>query len=121
MSRVNQQLLTAFFEDLARAMDYWADTIARTLDDPPASSPWMEDREPLDRLSAKLDGSTDDLRLVLSEGMRGLLNSVLATLDGATASAEVGRVALTDDQGRVLAEGLHELFVGHLFDTGRLK
>ena len=121
MIQMNQQLLTAFFEDLARAMDYWIDTVAETVADPQASSPWMEEREPFERLHAALDGRVDDLRPVLAEGMRGLLNSVLTTIDGGTASAEVGRVELTDADGRALAEGLHELFVDHLFDTGRLQ
>jgi hypothetical protein len=118
---MNQQLLAAFFEDLARAMDYWVETVATTVEDPDASSPWMEDREPFERLHAALSGRADDLRPVLAEGMRGLLNSVLSTIDGGTASAEVGRVGLTDAEGQALAEGLHELFVDYLFDTGRLE
>ena len=81
----------------------------------------MEEREPFERLNAALEGRVEDLRPVLAEGMRGLLNSVLTTIDGGTASAEVGRVELTDADGRALAEGLHELFVDHLFDTGRLE
>jgi len=118
---MSQQPLTAFFEDLARAMDYWVDTVANTVADPQGSTPWMEEREPFERLNEALDGRVDDLRPVLAEGMRGLLNSVLTTIDGGTASAEVGRVELTDADGRVLAEVLHELFVDHLFDTGRLE
>jgi len=27
---VNQQLVTAFFEDLARSMDHWVDAVAKT-------------------------------------------------------------------------------------------
>lgn len=118
---MNQQLLAAFLEDLARAMDYWVDAVAETVADPQASSPWMEEREPFERLHAALDGRVDDLRPVLAEGMRGLLSSVLTTIDGGTASAEIGRVELTGADGRALAEGLHELFVDHLFDTGRLQ
>lgn len=73
--QTNQQLLTAFFEDLARAMDYWIDTVAETVADPRASSPWMEEREPFERLHVALDGHVDDLRPVLAEGMRGLLKA----------------------------------------------
>lgn len=102
-------------------MDYWVDTVARTVEDPDASSPWMEDREPFALLHAALEGNVADLRPVLAEGMRGLINGVLTTIDGGTASAEVGRVELTDVDGHVLAEGLHERFVDYLFDSGRLQ
>jgi hypothetical protein len=118
---MNDQILSAVFEDLARAMDYWVDTVARTVESPDESSPWMDDRAPFERLSESLGGRTDDLRPVLAEAMRGLLNSVLTTLDGGTASAEIDRIQLVDSSGQVLAEGLHELFVNHLFETGRLE
>lgn len=118
---MDRELLTAFFEDLAVAMGYWVETVATTVEDPGSSSPWMEDREPFDKLHMELSGRTDELRQVLEEGMRGLLNSVLTTIDGGTASAEVGRIGLTNARGQILAEGLHELFVDHLFETGRLE
>lgn len=121
VTQMNQQLLTAFFEDLASAMDFWVDTVAKTVEDSDASAPWIEEREPFDRLHAALGDRAEYLRPVLAEGMRGLLNSVLTTIDGGTASAEVGRIELTDAEGEILAAGLHELFVDHLFDTGRLE
>lgn len=118
---MNQQLLTAFFEDLAQALDYWVDTVVQAVASPQDGTTWMEAREPVERLNEALGGRVDELRPVLAEGMRGLLNSVLATIDGGTASADVGHLELTDADGRALAHGLHELFVDHLFDTGRLE
>ena len=49
------------------------------------------------------------------------LHSTLVVVDGGTASAEIGRVRLVDEGGEPLGEGLHELFVDHLFDTGRME
>lgn len=118
---MNQQLLTAFFEDLAGAMDHWVDAVAKTVEAPQEGLPWMEDPGPFQRLSEALGGRTEDLRAVLEEAMRGLLNSALTAIDGGTASAEIGRVELVGPDGQVLAEGLHELFVDHLFETGRLQ
>jgi len=116
---MTNELLTAVLEDLARGLDHWVDAVCTSVEAPDTGLPWMDDPEAFRRLGQELDG-TDDLRLVVSEGMRGLLHSVLTVLDGATLSAEVGRVRLVDDDGNLLAEGLHELFVTHLLDTGRL-
>lgn len=102
-------------------MDYWVSLVAATVEDPQGSGSWMDDRGPFERLNHALDGRVDDLGRILAEGMRGLLNSVLTTLDGGTASAEIGQLVLTDSNGRDLGEGLHELFVDHLFATGRLQ
>lgn len=118
---MKEQLRTAFFEDLARAMDYWVDTVAKTVEDPDASGTWMEERGPFERLHEVLGDRAEYLRPVLAEGMRGLLNSVLTTIDGGTASAEVGVIELTNAEGEVLGVGLHELFVDHVFHTGRLE
>ncbi|MEQ7011007.1 hypothetical protein ABN028_32975 [Actinopolymorpha sp. B17G11] len=63
---MTDQLLSAFFEDLARAMDYWVDTVAETVEAPDGSRPWMEDLEPFQRLSEALGGRTEDLRPVLA-------------------------------------------------------
>ncbi len=115
------QVVAAFFEDLARALDYWVDAVATTVESPQDSSRWMEDMAPYQRLSEALGGRTVELRLALEEGMRGLLLSALVIVDGGTASAEIGRVHLTDTEGHELAEGLHELFVDHLIETGRLE
>ena len=52
--------------------------------------------------------------------MRGLLHSVLVTIDGGSRSAGIGRVSLVDADGRCAGEGLHEQFVDHLLRTGRL-
>lgn len=118
---MSEQLLTAFFEDLARAMDHWVEAVAQTVEVPQRGGAWTEDLATYERLGDALGGRTDDLRLVLAEAMQGLLHSALTTLDGGTASAEIGRVRLVDDSGEELAEGLHELFVDHLLATGRLR
>ncbi|WP_136520614.1 hypothetical protein [Cellulomonas telluris] len=120
MSGADSRLLAAFLEDLARAADGRVDTVVRGVTSPD-DGPWMDDPGPYRRLGEALDGRTEDLRAVLAEAARGLLHSALAAVDGATASAEVGRVHLVDSDGRELAEVLHEAFVQHLAETGRLR
>lgn len=118
---MSHELMTAFLEDLAQSMDYWVDTVVKAIEDPEGAIGLVGDPGPFQRLHAVLGDHMDDLRIVLGEGMQGLLHSVLVTIDGGTASAELddGPVRLTDINGRDLPEGLHEWFSGHLDDTGR--
>lgn len=117
---MSSDLQRAFLEDIAVAVTYWVETVAATVEDPASSNPWMDDPDAFQRLGELLDGRTDDLRVVLGEGMLGLAHSFLNILDGATASAEIERVQVVDSHGRPLADGLHELFVDHMIETGRI-
>lgn len=55
----------------------------------------------------------------VQECVQVAIHSALVAIDGGSASAEVGVVQLVDEEGRSLGEGLHELWVDHLFDPGR--
>jgi len=55
---------------------------------------------------------------MLSECLRGFSVTLLTALDGGTAPAEKGRIYVVDEEDTRLSEGLHDDFVGHLFDTG---
>ena len=118
---VSEKLRWAFLEDLAVVRDQ-----ARTsaLESFTGELPmWPESTEAFERLRTKLD-SPDDveaLAAVVEEFVHVALHSVLVAVDGGSASAEVGRVTLVDGDGESLGEGLHELYVGHLFDTGRMQ
>lgn len=114
-------LLEAFFEDLAISAEYWVEGILKTIGEPDLNTQWAEDLSPYRRVGEALDSHTKDLEIVLKQGMFGLLHSFLVTLDGGSASAEKGRLNLVSEaDGEILAEGLHELFYDHLWNTGRL-
>lgn len=117
---MDEPVLKAFLEDLARAMESWVDSVCTAVDSPAEAGTWSENVEVYRRLNQSLDGRTDDLRIVLAEAMTGLLHSVLVTMDGGSAGAEIGRVYPADAEGRVLADGLHELFYEHLLESGRM-
>ena len=115
------ELRTAFFEDLAQARDR-ANEMAReaVAGEPPI---WADRPEVYERLRACLT-SDDDVAAfadAVRECVQVAIHSVLVAIDGGSASAEVGVVQLVDEEGRSLGEGLHELWVDHLFDTGRME
>ena len=95
------ELREAFLRDVADAVSDW--------------------RRHMSQLSAE-DRLTDhELDLALS----GIAQLILVTLDGGTKLSDHGRrVFLTDSDGEVIAEGLHEYLPEHLDDvlraTGRL-
>jgi len=110
-----------FFEDLAMTVDSARAAVreAVSADDMPI---WVDDPRPVDFLRSVIHDSEgiDALVEFVSGRVISALHSALVTIDGGSASAEVGRIALVDDKGESLGEGLHELFIGYLFDTGRL-
>lgn len=112
------------FEDIATSMDSWTEAVSDALTKPGADLMWVEQQEPYQKLqralaAAGVDGS--DLKKVLAECLRGFAVSILTAVDGGTALAEKGRVYLVDGDGNNLGEGLHDDFVSHLLDTGRLQ
>ena len=117
---MSDALLPAFLEDLAVIRDH-----ARTsaIDSFTGDIPvWPENIAAFERLRSKFD--SDDVAAVaavIEDFVQVALHSVLVAIDGGTASAEVGRVHLVDAAGESLGEGLHELFVDHLFETGRME
>lgn len=113
-------LLSAFFEDLARIEDqsaHYAEALVRDTEVPV----WLTDQRAADRLRQRLaaDGDVDALKSVIKELVHVAIHSVLVAIDGGSSSAEVGRVHLADDAGASLGEGLHEAYVEYLFATDR--
>ncbi|NMG72979.1 hypothetical protein [Parazoarcus communis] len=113
-----------FLEEIAVSIDYWVDTVAEAMTDLSADLIWVDEQEPYQRLQKVFENSelnNDDLKKVIAECLRGFTVSVLTAIDGGTALAEKGRVYLVDDAGNNLGEGLHDDFVSHLLETGRLR
>lgn len=118
---MSEVLRRAFLEDLAAARD-WATKSAR--DSLRGEFPvWSEHPAAFELLRSKLTSheDADAFAAAVQDFVHIALHSVLVAVDGGSASAEVGRVRLVDVEGRSLGDGLHELFVEHLFETGRME
>lgn len=115
---------TDFFEDIAVSMEHWTKVASVALTNPHAELEWVEEQEPYRRIQQALENSgvaIEDVAKVFSECLRGFSVTLLTALDGGTALAEKGRLYVVDEEDTRLGEGLHDDFVGHLFDTGRLR
>jgi len=118
------RLREQFLEELARSLDFWVGETTAALTDPQQDLRWTDDAEAFKRIQqpAKQAGlAPKDLETVLRECFRGFAVSALTILDGGTELAVHGRVRLVDEGGVPLGEGLHDLFVEHLLDTGRMR
>lgn len=115
-------LRDAFFEDLARIEDD-ARASARALLTEEAVPLWVAEAGATAALRGALASPelVEAFSTVVKDLVHVALHSALVAIDGGAASAEVGRVQLVDEHGEPLGEGLHESFVDHLFDTGRLR
>lgn len=117
------ELKKAFFQDLARHMVLWRDSLVEAIADPTAAE-WSENRHAAERLHAKGFSEEDlaNLRSLSDECFRGVLHSTLVTIDGGTELAEVGNLALINARtGEDLsADGLHEEFAEYLAEHGLL-
>ena len=114
---------TDFFEDIAVALDSWTATGTSAVTNAAENLQWTDDTEPYRLLQKAFEDSgvgPETVRKVFSECLRGFAVSILTGLDGGTALAEKGRIYVVDGNGEKLGEGLHNEFVGHLIDTGRL-
>jgi hypothetical protein len=112
-----------FLEDIAVAMESWTDAASKALTDPAVDLVWVEEQEPYRMVQHALANSgveVDHLKRVFAECLRGFAISVLTALDVGTALAENGRIYLVDEGGKRLGEDLHDDFVSHLLDSGRL-
>ncbi|HET6873737.1 MAG TPA: hypothetical protein VFH70_03100 [Acidimicrobiales bacterium] len=86
---MSAELLTAFLSDMADSIRVWERDAAEKLD------------------------AGDDPHAVIHGSLTGLAHSFLVILDGGTKLSDDGRVVfLTDNEGQVVSEGLHE----YLFD-----
>jgi hypothetical protein len=111
------ELREAFFRDLARHLVLWRDSLVEAIANP-ASAGWSENGQAAERLHAKgfTEEELGDLRRLSDECFRGILHSTLVTIDGGSALADVGNLALVNaTTGEVLSEGgLHEEFAEYL-------
>jgi hypothetical protein len=115
------ELLRAFFEDLAGAEDT-ARAGARSLLEEDEVPIWVHDAEPVRVLRQALTSpeQVDAFSRVATDLVNIALHSALVAIDGGSASAEVGRVQLVDEAGENLGDGLHELYIDYLLETGRM-
>jgi hypothetical protein len=112
----------AFFEDLAGTIDRTTADVARALRNP--ESPQWEAQEELATLRTALTSPEQRraLETVVNEALRVLTHSILVTLDGGTEYADTyGTPQVLDREGRPFGDALHELFVDHLVESGRLR
>jgi hypothetical protein len=118
---VNEVLRNALFEDLALAEDEARSGTLATFTDTEMPV-WVTDRKAVAALRNALRSrkQVDALCTFVGEMVHSALHSALVSIDGGSASAEVGRVRMVDERGVTLGEGLHELFIDYLFETGRL-
>lgn len=119
--RPPRDLRRAFFEDLAVIRDYARSSAQEALAGSRPASASTESAFELLRSKLTSAEEVEAFAAAVEDFVDVALHSALVAIDGGTASAEVGRVQLVDEAGESLGEGLHELFVDHLFDTGRME
>lgn len=110
----------AFFEDLAAKIDRMTASAVGAVQQP-ADTDWHEEealrvvREALTTPEQQRAYET-----VVNELLRVLTHSILVTIDGGTEYSEAyGTPRLLHGDGHPFGVAMHELFVDHLFDTGR--
>jgi hypothetical protein len=111
------------FKDLAKALQYWTETMVEATTDPTADLSWTEDSDPYQAIQAVLAANKvtpEVMQRVFAEGLRGLAVSFLTIMDGGSALSEKGRLYVVDEDGARIGEGLHDDFVSHLIAIGRL-
>jgi hypothetical protein len=109
-----------FFEDLAAAIDQITTDAAAAVRQPDEGK-WDEvDALRVLRCALASSEQQQAFESVVNELLRVLTHSILVTIDGGTEYAETyGTPQLVHGDGEPFGEALHELFVEHLFDTGR--
>jgi hypothetical protein len=110
------ELRDAVFRDIATSIRVWTDTALTEIAQKDQAPWWEDDQESWQDFSTAIDGPERRAQFerLVEHLLRGLAHSLLATVDGASASAEVGRIHLTGPDGQSIGEGLHELFEGFL-------
>ncbi|MCO5356069.1 hypothetical protein [Acidovorax kalamii] len=111
------------FDDVSVALDGWVSGMTDSLTNTEAPLEWVDDVRPYRVISEALTAANVDpqaVRAVLREGLRGFAHTIFVALDGGTHLAEHGRLYVVDADGKSIGEGLHESFVDHLLDSGRL-
>ncbi|QSB13766.1 hypothetical protein JQS43_19700 [Natronosporangium hydrolyticum] len=118
---MNERLLCAFFEDLAKSEEQ-AENAAIEIVTSPEVPTWVENHQVVNVLRGALSEPEhfEALAKVVRELVHSALHSALVSLDGGAESAEVGQLDLVDNEGASLGGSLHEKYVDYLFETGRM-
>jgi hypothetical protein len=113
----------ALFADLATALDYWMAGSVEALTDPDADLSWCDHPEEFRTIQTKLQFAPDQhaLSACMSEILRGVIHSVLVTLDGGTKMAESHAIKVVTEDGVPLSGSLHEGFIDYLIRSGNLE
>jgi hypothetical protein len=113
---------TKFLEAIAIQVDYWAQSLSERLSQPGSDLSFLSSRDSAERVRASLiEGKVEGgaLREVLATVLNGLSISVLTAIDEGTPQLGAPPLRLVDPSGDSLGP-LHEAFVAHLIDTGRM-
>lgn len=118
---MNERLLHAFFEDLAKSEER-AERAALEVVASPEIPIWVENHQAAEVLRGALSAPEhlEALATLVREVVHSALHSALVSIDGGSESAEVGQLDLVDAQGARLGDALHERYVDYLFETGRM-
>lgn len=113
----------ALFADLAATLEYWTASSVQALTDPDADLSWCDHPEEFRTIQTKLQFAPDQhaLSACISEILRGVIHSVLVTLDGGTKMAESHVLKVVTEDGIALSSPLHEGFIDYLLRNGHLE
>jgi len=118
------QVREKFLEELARYFQYWVKHSSEAITQENVDLIWTDNPDSFKNIQKALAQNRitkTDVENVFSECLQGFAVSFLTIIDGGTALAQETRLHIVDENGKSLGEGLHELFIGHLLDTGRMK
>ena len=113
---------TKFLEAVAIQADYWAQSLSERLTQPGSDLSVLSARGSAERVRASLvEGEVEGsaVRDVLAAVTNGLSVSILTAIDEGTPQLGAPPLRLVDPSGGSLGP-LHEAFVAHLIDTGRM-
>lgn len=112
------------FEVISVSYDSWLDTSVKCLLEKSSDLKWTDEPESFGAIRDALirgGASREDLRMVVSEILRGQIVSLLTIMDGGSSLSEIENVELVDSEGVLISSDLHNEFVSYLLDTGRMK
>lgn len=110
-------------EEFAKQLDYWVSAAVKSSSDADTDLSWSEHEESFRVLQSLVaDGSLskDAVKSIMEEILRGFAVSILTVIDGGTSLASRVELQLKEKEGETFGE-LHDEFVMHLINTGRLE
>lgn len=110
----------SFLEALSEQLDYWTEAIATSLTESGDTS-WVQHQAELVRLRGASNRSSEefDPRPLIREWLVGVFHSVLTVIDEGSPRQELPPLQIGAD-GAEFSPGLHERFMEHLVDSGRI-